>query len=549
MNVKELLSPEARDFLNQLHFQFESARLKILSDREERAKSGRTPDSWDANKNSNVRKSDWVVASIPEALKNRTVEITGPADAKMIINALNSDADVFMVDFEDSLSPTWKNVVEGHIAVQEALRRTLEFKNENGKVYKITSPRLESSHGHQREIPTLIVRPRGWHLLESDFLVDGEPISASLFDFGLYLFHGAQFGIATGRGPFFYLPKLESAAEARLWAQVFSWSELNLDLTPKSIRSTVLIETLPAAFSMEEILFELRDSVIGLNAGRWDYLFSVIKTLAGTSSELIFPDRSRLTMDVPFLKRYCEKIVSVCQRRGAAPMGGMSALIPSRKDVEQNDRALKMVRLDKEREVQMGFVGTWVAHPDLIPIAREAFESYRKSEASPKAVTEDVDLELLPRANDEPFLSHRPTSVGVQVNIDVALRYLANWLSGLGAVAIHGLMEDAATAEISRAQLWQWRKENVRLETGDVVTSTWLAQQIRDLAATLKTTNKIENSLSIAESRWEEAEELLISLVMDESKTFSPFLTLSAMDRLKHNMPGAHHDRTFDREI
>ncbi len=355
-------------------------------------------------------------------------------------------------------------------------------------------------------------------------------MSGSLFDFGLFLFHGGQFAIESGRGPDFYLPKMESPLEARLWADVFAWSETKLGLPRESIRATALIETLPAALQMEQILFELRKSIVGLNAGRWDYLFSMIKSIAGTPFEVTFPDRGRLTMDVPFMRRYCEKIVAVCTRRNAQPMGGMSALIPSRKDAEKNERALSSVRADKDREVRQGFVGTWVAHPDLVPIARAAFEN--GSRVTDSDFVEPESIDLIPKANEEPFANSKPTFTGASLNIDVALRYLAHWINGLGAVAIHGMMEDAATAEISRAQLWQWRKNNIALDSGDVVSAEWLKAQTRaTVAAILKDGN--EDSLSIAESDLKTAEVLLLQLTLSANDTFIPFLTLPAMDRLK----------------
>ena len=521
-----LLSQEAVSFLHELHREFEPRRRRLLEDRQSAAHT-----IEQILKRQNVPKpegfdSSWKVASIPPALANRQVEITGPAEPKMIINALNSGANVFMADFEDALSPTWNNILEGHAAIQEALRHTLEFTHENGRTYALID---------KDQLATLIIRPRGWHLNETRFEVDAHPMSGSLFDFGLYLFHGGRYGIETGRGPFLYLPKLESAHEARLWADVFLWSEKRLQLKPKSIRVTVLIETLPAALVMEEILFELRDYIVGLNAGRWDYLFSMIKSVSGSQFELTFPDRARLSMDVPFMRRYCEKIVAVCERRGAQPMGGMSALIPSRKDLEKNERALQNVRKDKEREARQGFVGTWVAHPDLIPVAREALSRTEKDLSSrgeePKAV------DLIPRSNEEPFTTAKPTFDGAISNIDIALRYIAHWVNGVGAVAIHGLMEDAATAEISRAQLWQWRKNEVVLDNGDAITSDWLRDQIRRVASEI-INNKNEESLSIAESHLKTAESLLLQLVLSPAPTFIPFLTLPAMDRLKNNASG-----------
>lgn len=521
-----LLSKEAVSFLQELHRQFEPRRRQALEHRQSAAHTlDQILQRQDAPKPSGFS-SDWKVASIPPALQNRQVEITGPAEPKMIINALNSGANVFMADFEDALSPTWKNILDGHAAIQEALRRTIEFTNENGRTYALID---------KDQLATLIIRPRGWHLNETRFEVDGQPMSGSLFDFGLYLFHGGQYAIENGLGPFLYLPKLESSSEARLWADVFLWSETRLNLKPKSIRVTVLIETLPAALAMEDILFELRDSIVGLNAGRWDYLFSMIKSISGSGFELTFPDRARLSMDVPFMRRYCEKIVAVCERRGAQPMGGMSALIPSRKDLEKNERALQNVRKDKEREARQGFVGTWVAHPDLISVAREALLKTEKDLAGRSP--EPTAIDLIPKSTEEPFTSSKPTFDGAVANIDIALRYIAHWVNGIGAVGIHGLMEDAATAEISRAQLWQWRKNEVVLDNGDAITSDWLRDQIRRVTNEIINT-KNEESLSIAESHLKTAESLLLELVLSPTTTFVPFLTLPAMDRLKTDASG-----------
>lgn len=533
VTVTELLSTGARTFLEKLHRAFETKRQQILAARgtNENSIESVLERSQDDGREKDRRRNVWTVAEIPPALVDRTVEITGPAEPKMIINALNSGANVFMADFEDSLSPTWNNVLEGHVALQAALRRELQFQNEQGKVYRLAPD--------ESKIATLIVRPRGWHLNEPRFDVDGRPMSASLFDFGLYLFHGGKLGLETGRGPYYYLPKMESPLEARLWSEVFRFSEIELGLPVKSVRVTALIETLPAALMMEDILFELRDYIVGLNAGRWDYLFSMIKSLAGTRFEMTFPDRGRLTMEVPFMRRYAEKIVAVCERRHAYPMGGMSALIPQRKDIEKNERALAMVRTDKEREAKQGFKGTWVAHPDLVQVAREAFKNATRDPNS--AGREPRAADLLPRPSEEPFMSHQPTLAGVSINIDVALRYIFHWLNGLGAVAIHGLMEDAATAEISRAQLWQWRKNAVVLENGERVTSEWLVSAIR--RASQELLNAKEESLSIAASELKKAEVLLVELV--EQSTFTPFLTLPAMDRLKSNNDPAKNFATY----
>lgn len=524
-----VLTEAARDFLTELHRRFEPRRAEILRLRRESHQSLEQILDRAESEDRAWRDPAWKVAPIPSALQKRHVEITGPAEPKMVINALNSGADIFMADFEDSLSPTWDNILEGHAALQKALRRTLTYTNEAGKTYRLNDSKLA----------TLIVRPRGWHLPEPRFAIDGAPMSASLFDFGLYLFHGGRFGFETGRGPYFYLPKLESPLEAKLWSDVFDWSERELNLCSNVtgetvIRATVLIETLPAALQMEEIMFELRRYINGLNAGRWDYLFSMIKSTAESKYEVTFPDRGQLTMNVPFMRRYAEKIVAVCRRRNAQPIGGMSALIPSRSDQEKNERALKNVRADKDREVRQGFVGTWVAHPDLVTIARAAFEEGKAEEPSRPEATAH---ELLPKSSDEPFSTFAPTVDGAKLNIDVALRYIANWVTGLGAVAIHGLMEDAATAEISRAQLWQWRKNQTVLDDKVLLSRDWLLATTHACAERIKTEIK-NDSLSIAESDLKVATELLLELVLSDAKSFQPFLTLPAMDRLNHEQQG-----------
>lgn len=509
METQSLITPEAIQFLNELHTRFETERQKCLGNRVAHLR-----DLFDTRREEPAADPHWRVQAPPAALEKRNVEITGPAEPKMMINALNSGADVFMADLEDALSPTWPNILAGHEALQGALRGELSHTAENGKTYRLAETRA-----------TLVVRPRGWHLPETRFIVDGQPMSASLFDFGLCLFHGGKVGVETGRGPFFYLPKLESAREAKLWADVFHFSELRLGLPAHSIRATVLIETLPGAMVMEDIVFALKDHLVGLNAGRWDYLFSIIKTFEQSRfTGPTFPDRQKLTMAVPFMRRYAERIVNVCHRRGAHAIGGMSAFIPSRKDEEANARAFQQVRTDKEREAGQGFDGTWVAHPDLVPIARACFEQKLNGRAHQKHIRAAEfpafdRLSLLPTQNEEPF-ADTPTSQGIQINIDVSLRYLAHWLGGLGAVAIHGLMEDAATAEISRAQLWQWHRRGL-LATG------YLRHAIESAANELFESK----SLSIAGDRLEAARDLLIELVFEE--TFVPFLTVPAMDRLK----------------
>jgi malate synthase len=458
-DMDDILTPEALFFIEELERNFGERRRELLLARAERASRiarGELPDFL--TETASVRKSAWTVAPTPHDLLDRRVEITGPAESKMTINALNSGAKVFMADLEDSLSPTWENVILGQVTLKHAVRKTLRFTSSDGREYRLNP-----------QTATLVVRPRGLHMIENGIRFDGEPVSASLVDFGLYFFHNAHELIARGSGPYFYLPKLESHLEARFWNDVFLFAQDRLEIRRGSIRATVLIETILAAFEMDEILFELREHAAGLNAGRWDYLFSVIKKFA-SSSDVIFPDRTLLTMTVPFMRAYARLLVSTCHKRGAHAIGGMSAFIPSRKDAEVNRNALAKVREDKEREAGDGFDGTWVAHPDLVPVAQEVFDRKLGSRAHQKEVVDESMLgisskELIPRD-----LGHLPvTDAGVDLNIDVALRYMANWLRGLGAVAIHGLMEDAATAEISRAELWQWVKRNVKTKEGTLV--------------------------------------------------------------------------------
>jgi malate synthase len=416
---------------------------------------------------------EWRVAATPPDLLDRRVEITGPAEPKMMINALNSGARAFMADFEDALSPTWENVVTGQAAVRDAVRGTLAYDSPEGKSYRLRE---------DAPLATLLVRPRGWHLPEAHVLIDGEPMSASLFDAGLYLFWNAAERVARGTGPYFYLPKLQSHLEARLWNSVFVWAQDALGVPQGSVRATVLIETLPAAFEMEEILFELRDHSAGLNAGRWDYLFSCIKTFrtpaAAAASGLpggeppLFPDRSQVSMTVPFMRAYTERLVLTCHRRGAPAIGGMAAYIPSRRDPQVNERAMGKVLEDKDRESSDGFDGTWVAHPDLVPVAMGAFDTVLAGKPNQHAAR----LDQAPLGQEVPgdpaalvdfrVANGRVTDAGVRLNVSVGLRYLNSWLRGVGAAAINDLMEDAATAEISRSQLWQWRVRGAALDDG-----------------------------------------------------------------------------------
>jgi malate synthase len=440
------------------------------------------------------------------------VEITGPVERKMMINALNSGADCFMADLEDATSPTWANVVEGQANLMDAVRRTLAL-DAGGRAYRLDD-----------RIATLLVRPRGWHLEEAHVLVDGRPVSASLFDFGLYFFHNARETLARGTGPYFYLPKLEAHPEARLWNDVFTLAQQRLGIPHGSVRATVLIETVLAAFEMEEILYELRDHAAGLNAGRWDYIFSIVKKFSGRG-DMLLPDRAQITMRVPFMRAYTERLVQVCHRRGAHAMGGMSAFVPNRRDPDVTDAAVAKVREDKLREAGDGFDGTWVAHPDLVPVAMQVFvETLGDRPNQRDRMREDVGVQ----AEDLLQLAvpgGRVTRHGVRANVDVALQYLEAWLRGVGAVAIHNLMEDAATAEISRAQLWQWIHHGAELAEGGRVTRELYAEtRASELAALMEARGD-------ALSRLPEAATLLDELVLGER--FVEFLTIPAYRMLE----------------
>jgi malate synthase len=439
---EQILTRGALEFVELLQRELGATRHELLERRHERQRAfdaGERPDFLAETRG--VREGDWRVAEAPPDLRDRRCEITGPVDRKMMINALNSGARVFMADFEDSLSPTWQNVVEGQQNVRDAVRR------------KIALDTPEKSYRLNDEIATLVVRPRGWHLVERHAQVDGEPVSASLFDFGLVMYHNADELLERGSGPYFYLPKLESHLEARLWAQAFTLAEETLGLPSGSIRCTVLIETILGAFEMEEILYELRDYGCALNAGRWDYIFSTIKKLG---AEL--PDRAQVTMTVPFMRAYTQLLVRSCHRRDAHAIGGMAAFIPSRRDPEVNEIALAKVRDDKERESGDGFDGTWVAHPDLVPVATEVFDRVLgKRENQVDRLRDDVHVTAA-ELTDFRVPGGEVTDAGLHVNVSVGVRYLDSWLHGVGAAAIDNLMEDAATAEISRAQVWTWVK-------------------------------------------------------------------------------------------
>ena len=511
--AKRILSPAALDFLAALHEEFEPRRRDLLADRDRRQAAidaGERPDFL--AETAHVRESEWRVAPTPPDLQRRWVEITGPVDRKMVINALNSGADCFMADFEDSLSPTWPNVIDGQISLFNAVRRQIDFTAPNGKHYALGP-----------DLATLFVRPRGWHLDETRVEVGGKPVSASLFDFGLFFFHNAREQVARGTGPYFYLPKLQSHLEARLWNDVFSFAQSYAGLPRGTIRATVLIEHILAAFEMDEILFELREHSAGLNAGRWDYIFSAIKTVS-TERDFVLPDRGDVGMTVPFMRAYTELLVRTCHRRGAHAMGGMAAFIPSRHDAELNERALAAVTADKERESRDGFDGTWIAHPDLVPVARAAFGAELGDRDHQKdRLREDVAVEV----SDLLSVGATPgaiTHAGVELNVSVALQYLTWWLRGFGAVGINNLMEDTATAEISRAQLWQWLHHEVELDDGEPFTAG-LYRAIRN-----RETERLEDVLDDADGRLGQAVELLDSLVLAEH--CADFLTLAAIERL-----------------
>ncbi len=437
-----ILSPAALDFLAALHHRFDAHCLALLARRRQRQRdfdAGKLPD-FRADTRA-IRESDWRVAPIPESLCDRRVEITGPVERKMVINALNSGARVFMADFEDSNAPTFANLIDGQINLRDAVDGSIAFRQADGREYRLGA-----------RPATLIVRPRGWHLPEPHLTVDGHPLSGALVDFGLFAFHNARALQASGRGPFFYLPKLESMEEAALWDQVMAWSEDTLGLPAGCMKTTVLIETLPAAFEMDEILHALRTRVVGLNCGRWDYIFSFIKTCRADRSRVL-PERGQVAMTVPFLRAYSRLLIRTCHRRGALAMGGMAAQIPIKGDASANTAALDKVRADKLREVRDGHDGTWVAHPALVPVAMQVFDAHMPGRNQLERPLDDDPIDR------DQLLAPCPGTItreGFDNNVEVALRYLAAWMDGQGCVPIHHLMEDAATAEIARAQLWQW---------------------------------------------------------------------------------------------
>ena len=512
-----VLTPEALEFLAELERRFGPRRRELLEARAQRRERLRTGERCSTSCPTRARsvEGDWRVAPAPADMQQRWVEITGPTERKMTINALNSGADGFMADFEDANSPTWRNMVGGHLNLRDAIDGTINYDGSDGRHYELG------------ENPaTLLVRPRGWHLPERHVLIDSEPISAALFDFGLFFFHCAMRLLANGSGPYLYLPKIESHLEARLWNQIFVFAEDAAGIPSGTIKATVLIETLPAAFEMDEILYELREHSAGLNAGRWDYMFSSIKCFPDRP-EMVLPDRSAVTMTVPFMRAYTELLAATCHRRGAHAIGGMAALIPSRKDPEANEHALQGVRADKEREVKQGYDGTWVAHPDLVPTAREVFERGLDGQPQPaRAPPRDVDV----TAADLLALASTPgkiTEAGLRTDVSVGFQYISFWLGGRGAAAINSLMEDAATAEISRSQIWQWVHHGVGLEDGRTVTPE-LVREILD-----EETAKIREA--VGEETWQagrpaETREIFERVALAEE--LLEFLTLPAYEYL-----------------
>ena len=508
----EVLTAEALDFVAGLQREFGARRLELLHAREarqERIERGETPDFLAVTKS--VRDGTWSVASIPKDLQDRRVEITGPTDRKMLINALNSGARVFMADFEDANSPTWSNMVEGQANLTDAIERRISFKSPEGKEYRLNE-----------KVATLLVRPRGWHLEERHVDVDGSPMSGSLFDFGLYFFHNAQRLLDKGSGPYFYLPKLESHLEARLWNDVFNYAQDALKIPRGTIRATVLIETILAAFEMEEILYELRTHSSGLNAGRWDYIFSIIKKFRNRA-DFVLPDRAQVTMTVPFMRAYTELLVKTCHKRGAHAMGGMAAFIPSRRDAEVNRIALAKVKDDKDREAGDGFDGTWVAHPDLVPTATEAFDRVlgsRPNQLERQRPDVSVTAEQL---LDMRVPGATITEEGLRANVSIGIQYIESWLRGTGAAAINNLMEDVATAEISRSQVWQWNRHSSRLADGTAVTPD-LVREIED-DEMAKIRERLGDQLW-GKGRFADARKVFEEVALAED--FPAFLTLKA---------------------
>ncbi|MFE6041832.1 malate synthase A [Streptomyces sp. NPDC056452] len=518
----EVLTDAALAFVAELHRQFTPRRDELLARRgERRAEIARTSTLDFLPETAAIRADgSWKVAPAPAALDDRRVEITGPTDRKMTINALNSGAKVWLADFEDASAPTWENVITGQLNLIDAYTRNIDFTDpKSGKSYALKPA---------GELATVVTRPRGWHLNERHLQLDGTPVPGALVDFGLYFFHNAQRLIDLGKGPYFYLPKTESHLEARLWNDIFVFAQDYVGIPQGTVRATVLIETITAAYEMEEILYELRDHASGLNAGRWDYLFSIVKNFRDGGSKFVLPDRNLVTMTAPFMRAYTELLVRTCHKRGAHAIGGMAAFIPSRRDAEVNKVAFEKVKADKDREANDGFDGSWVAHPDLVPIAMASFDAVLGEKPNQKdRLREDVSVaagDLI--AIDT--LDAKPTYDGLHNAVAVGIRYIEAWLRGMGAVAIFNLMEDAATAEISRSQIWQWINADVVFENGEHATAD-LARKVA--AEELAAIRAEVGDEAFAAGKWQQAHDLLLQVSLDQD--YADFLTLPAYEQLR----------------
>jgi malate synthase len=512
---EEILTKDALRFVAGLHEAFAARRDELLVRRRERREQAARTGRLDfLPETTEIREADWQVAPAPADLLDRRVEITGPTERKMAINALNSGAKVWLADLEDANTPHWTNVVSGQVNLKDAVRGEIAFTSPEGKEYVL---RDDVEHA------VIVMRPRGWHLPEKNLLLDGRQGVGALFDFGLYFFHNAKALLDKGSGPYFYLPKLESHLEARLWNDVFTYAERELGIPHGTVRATVLIETIPAAFEMEEILYELREHASGLNAGRWDYLFSIIKYFRDAGPGFVLPDRNSVTMTAPFMRAYTELLVRTCHKRGAFAMGGMAAFIPNRRDPEVTERALAKVREDKSREAGDGFDGSWVAHPDLVPICREEFDAVLGDRPNQlDRLREDVSVSASELLN----VAATPgaaTEAGLRAAVDVGVRYIASWLSGNGAAAIHNLMEDAATAEISRSQVWQWVRNETVLDTGAKVT----ADLVRSVLVATRDALRDEVSIEFLDPACLLFEEVALA------SEYVDFLTLPAYERIE----------------
>ncbi|MGW8727798.1 malate synthase A [Streptomyces sp. NPDC055808] len=516
----EVLTDAALAFVAELHRNFTARRDELLTRRQDRrAEIARTSTLDFRPETAGIRAADWKVAPAPAALNDRRVEITGPTDRKMTINALNSGAKVWLADFEDASAPTWENVVLGQLNLIDAYERRIDFTDaRSGKSYALKNA---------DQLATVVMRPRGWHLEERHLQFDGRPVPGALVDFGLYFFHNAQRLIDLGKGPYFYLPKTESYLEARLWNDIFVFAQDYVGIPQGTVRATVLIETITAAYEMEEILFELKDHAAGLNAGRWDYLFSIVKNFRDGGAKFVLPDRNAVTMTAPFMRAYTELLVRTCHKRGAHAIGGMAAFIPSRRDAEVNKVAFEKVKADKDREAGDGFDGSWVAHPDLVPIAMASFDAVLGDKPNQKdRLREDVSVapgDLI--AIDS--LDAKPTYAGLVSAVQVGTRYIEAWLRGLGAVAIFNLMEDAATAEISRSQIWQWINAGVVFENGETATAELARKVAADELAAIRAEIGEE---AFAAGKWQQAHDLLLKVSLDAD--YADFLTLPAYDQL-----------------